>query len=198
MLGGAAAGVVNLALAGKPFEAGAQQSRLPPLRIGVTATDLFAEAYYGADAGFFRKAGINAPHEEQREAAAVLTEPALTAGLKEGNLRSLGDPNPGVAPRYLASAWFTTRGFAAQNPDLMKRFSGAMYETARWTNRNHEASGAILAKYAKLKPEVIRSMIRAQFSERMDLPDMQALLDASLKYGFLQKPVDAADLIVRA
>lgn len=35
------------------------QPASPVLRIGVTATDVFAEAYYAAGMGFFKKAGLN-------------------------------------------------------------------------------------------------------------------------------------------
>lgn len=290
------------------------QSNSSALRIGVTPTDVFAEAYYGADMGFFRKAGIdadvqtlssgaaasnaviggsldmaittplllangylrglpfviaaagtvNTPKAPQflicvskngpirtakdlvgktiglnvlktvlelsldaylaknginasdvkkievvfAEAgpaiargtidAALIAEPALSLGLKNDNLRVLADPNGDIAPRFLSGAWFTTRQFAQQNPDLMKRFAAAMYETARWANAHHDLSAQILAKYTKVDPEVARTMIRAEYADNTDLPEMQTLLDASVKYGFLPKAVNAADLLFRA
>jgi NitT/TauT family transport system substrate-binding protein len=289
------------------------QPALQTLRIGVTATDVFAEAYYAADMGFFRKAGINAdvqtfssgaaasnaviggsldmgvttplllangylrglpfvivaagsvntPKAPQfllcvkkngpiRSAkdlvgktvglnvlktvlelsldayltknnvniadvkrvevvfsemapaiergtidAALISEPALSVALKKGEISVLADPNADIAPRFLAGAWFTTRQFAQQNPDLVKRFASAIYETARWANTHHDQSAQILAKYTKLDPDIARTMIRAEYAERMVLPEMQTLLDVSVKYGFLPKPVTAADLVVR-
>lgn len=128
-------------------------------------------------------------------AAAVLTEPALAVALKQNIVRPLADPNADIAPRFLAAAWFTTRQFTQQNSDLLKRFADAIYETAHWAKNNHDQSASILAKYTKLDPQLIESMTRAAFAENMDLSDMQALLDASVRYGFLPQPVSADSLL---
>jgi NitT/TauT family transport system substrate-binding protein len=129
-------------------------------------------------------------------AAADIAEPALTVALKKSNVRALGDPNADIAPRYLAGAWFTTRPFAERNVDAVKRFAEVIYEAGRWANGHHAESAQILAKYTKVDPELARSMIRADYAEQMDVAEMQTLLDVSVKYGFLAKPVKATDLIL--
>jgi ABC-type nitrate/sulfonate/bicarbonate transport system substrate-binding protein len=71
-----------------------------------------------------------------------------------------------------------------------------MYQTARWAKTHHDESAAILEKYAKIPPDLLHSMSRAQYAERMNLGDMQAVLDVAVRYGLLAKPVRAADLVV--
>jgi len=129
-------------------------------------------------------------------AAALILEPFLTAALKDGGLRSLANPYHFVAPNFLLGAWFTNRQFAGQHPDVLRKFAGVMYQTARWAKTHHDESAAILEKYAKIPPDLLHSMSRAQYAERMNLGDMQAVLDVAVRYGLLAKPVRAADLVV--
>lgn len=56
----------------------------------------------------------------------------------------------------------------------------------------------ILAKYTKIPTDVLQSMVGATFADHMDPADMQALLDAALRYGALSKHLRATDLIVSA
>lgn len=131
-------------------------------------------------------------------AAAVLPEPFLTIALEKGGLRSLADPYSYIAPRFLVGAWFTSRQFAQQHPDVVRKFSEVIYQTARWARTHGDQSAAILGKYTKIPPDVIHSMARAEYADRMDISDMQAVLDAAVRYGLLAKPVHAADLVVTA
>jgi NitT/TauT family transport system substrate-binding protein len=130
-------------------------------------------------------------------AAAVISEPALSAALATKNIRSLGDPFSAVSPNYLISGWFTTAGFAQRNPDLVKKFASAIYAAGRWANAHHDESAVILAKYSKMNDDVIRAMMRAPYAESLRLADIQPQLDIALKYGLLPRAVSAADLIAR-
>lgn len=130
--------------------------------------------------------------------AAVLVEPFLAEALQRGEIRELANPYRYIAPQFLVGAWFTSRRFASQHPDLVQRFVQVIYRTARWANANNAQSAAILAKYTRIPPQVIRTMTRATFAEHMDPADMQALLDVAHRDGLLAKPVAAADLIVTA
>lgn len=127
--------------------------------------------------------------------AALLTEPALAVALQRGTIRSLAAPYPYIAREFLLAAWFTSRGFAQRNPALVRRFADVVYRTARWANTHHDESAAILAKYSQIPLEVLRSMDRARLAERMDPRDMQALIDAGVRYGFLGRTVPASALI---
>jgi NitT/TauT family transport system substrate-binding protein len=130
-------------------------------------------------------------------AAGSISEPALSVTLATNNARSLGDPYGAISPNFLISSWFTTVGFAQQHPDLVKKFSSAIYATARWANTHHDDSGTVLAKYTKMNVDVIHKMMRAPYAEALRLQDIQSQLDIALKYGLLPKAVSAGDLIAR-
>jgi NitT/TauT family transport system substrate-binding protein len=129
--------------------------------------------------------------------AAVMGEPFLSAALKTNDVRILVDPFARVAPRLVTGVWFTTRQYAERNPDVIKRFAAVMYETAHWANTHHPESARILAKYAKLNPEDIGSMIRADFAEQTRLGEIQAVLDACAQYNYISRPLLASELMLR-
>jgi NitT/TauT family transport system substrate-binding protein len=128
---------------------------------------------------------------------AIMGEPFLSAALKNNDVRILVDPMALIAPRLVNAVWFTTRTYAQRNPESMKRFAAVMYESARWANTHHAESGRILAKYAKLNPDDIGSMIRAEFAEETRASEIQVLLDACSKFNYISRPVSTSEFLLR-
>lgn len=128
-------------------------------------------------------------------AAAVISEPALTAALKADNIEMIGNPDQAIAPVWINSCWFSTRDFVQTNPEAIRRFTRAIYDTQRWANSHQYDSAAILAKYSKMDVDTIRSMPRAPWADQLRLSDIQPALDTAAKYGMLARPVTAADLV---
>ena len=78
---------------------------------------------------------------------------------------------------------------------MAKRFSSAIYETARWANTHHNETATILSGVTKVPVETIRAMNRASFATSLDTKLMQPVLDVAYRYRVIEKPVVAADLI---
>lgn len=112
---------------------------------------------------------------------AYLTEPWLAVGKKTARL--LAYPFDAVGKEFLFGTWFTTAQWAANHPDLVKRFAEVMRETAAWANQNPAQSGALLAKYTKLDPAVVASMVRVRFGDRLTAGMLQPEIDLAAKYG---------------
>ena len=128
---------------------------------------------------------------------AVMAEPALTQALKDPAIVVFGDPNAAIAPQFVSSCWFSTREFAQQNPEVISRFSRAIYDAQKWANAHQSESAAILAKYAKMDVSMVRSIGRSTYAEQMRIAEVQPFLDAAVKYGTISKPVNALDLVIR-
>jgi NitT/TauT family transport system substrate-binding protein len=128
-------------------------------------------------------------------AAAVSNEPSLTASLDE--VRPLGYPYDAIGNGVQVTAWCATEEWVRANPDLAKRFVGAIHETAVWANnlQNHAATGAILLKYTPFPPEVLNKMRRATYGEIFDTALMQPVLDAAFDEKSLQKRASAKELL---
>jgi NitT/TauT family transport system substrate-binding protein len=124
--------------------------------------------------------------------AALIAEPELSATLHEG-LRVLGYAYDAIAPHFLIGAWFTTGAWAKAHPDLLKRFQRAMTLSAAWANVHQADSAALLTKYTQIL--VVPNMNRSVYAEKLDPAMMQPLIDASAKYGAIDKTFPAIDMI---
>jgi ABC-type nitrate/sulfonate/bicarbonate transport system substrate-binding protein len=126
-------------------------------------------------------------------AGATIPEPALTAA--RPTVRVLGKPYDSVADVFQISSWLTTRDWLSHNPQVARQFVDGMYATARWSNDHQDETLAILERYAKLNPDAVRGMTRAQFSTRLPQAQLQPLLDTGLKWGAVKSPVDISKYI---
>ncbi len=130
--------------------------------------------------------------------AAVINEPSLTIAKNNGLTRDFARVFDAISPLVMNGAWFTTVPFAQKNPELIKRFQAAIYETAKWANKNHERSAEILEKYSKIDAHTAQTMTRSIYADSLPVSSVQPELDAAFKNKMLQRPFDANDMIYRA
>jgi NitT/TauT family transport system substrate-binding protein len=128
-------------------------------------------------------------------AGAYLPEPFLSQAGTE--VRVVGDPSSAVADRFLISLVVAPRAWLSQNAETARSFVAAVYETARWSNQNREQTASILAKYSKIDVDVIRRVRRILFATALEPSMLQPLLDAAFTYKAIDRPTNAADLMVR-
>jgi NitT/TauT family transport system substrate-binding protein len=132
--------------------------------------------------------------QQNRIDAAALVEPFVSSA------RAVATPIAAffdaVAPAFLITAHFTTLEWARTHPDIVRRFQDTIAKTAVWANKNHEQSGEILLKYAKLSEDTIHTMLRTVFAERLDPAQIQPVIDLTAKYGGIA-PFSADQLIFR-
>jgi NitT/TauT family transport system substrate-binding protein len=125
--------------------------------------------------------------EAGRVDAVYPTEPFLAASKKIG--RVLGYGYDTIAKHFIIGTWYTTPQWAKDHLDIVNRFRTVMHETNVWANANQAQSGEILAKYLKIEPATVATMVRAHYAEQLSPALMQPLLDVSAKYnGFKSFP----------
>lgn len=127
--------------------------------------------------------------------AAVFTEPNYTVAAKQYHIKMFANVNTAIAPVYVSSCWFSTRDFATQHPEAVRRFVRAIYAAQKWANGHQSQSADILAKYSKMDPALAHQMTRTRYAEQLRAADIQPFLDISAKYGGLPSPVSATSLI---
>jgi len=132
--------------------------------------------------------------QQKRIDAAALVEPFVTSARAVGT--SIAPFFDAVAPAFLITAHFTTLEWARSHPDVVRRFQDTIAKTAAWANKNHDRTGEILVKYAKLNPDTIHTMLRTVFAERIDAGQIQPVIDLTAKYGGIT-PFSADQLIFR-
>jgi len=126
--------------------------------------------------------------------AAALNEPFIA--YNRDQLRILAKPMDLIAKIYPSVVWFTTRERAATDGPLLRRFTNAMYDTARWANAHPADTLEILARRAKLDIDRVRTMNRAVWATTLDPRILQPMLDFGVRFQLIDRPIAAADLIV--
>ncbi|HXF34699.1 MAG TPA: ABC transporter substrate-binding protein [Candidatus Acidoferrales bacterium] len=130
--------------------------------------------------------------------AAPIAEPALSVAKKDGGLRILLPPIYSVyGNNFMVGGWFATSDWISKNRETARRFVAAIYDTARWANSHPDESAAILAKYAKLDPAVVKNMSRAPYATRFTPNMIQSVLDLAYKYKAVDRQYKAAALMAK-
>jgi NitT/TauT family transport system substrate-binding protein len=121
--------------------------------------------------------------------ASIITEPFKTRAMAAGQIREFGDTYLTIQPEIAPIFWFTTKSWIQKNPELAKKFVGAIYAVAKWANTHYKESGDILAKVAKMDPAVVASMKRLYFATSNDKKYTEHTLALAFAYGMLPRQV---------
>jgi NitT/TauT family transport system substrate-binding protein len=127
--------------------------------------------------------------------AGLVIEPFISAA--RANSRVFANVFDAVAPAFMIVAHFAMIPWAKANPDLIHRFQAVIAEAAVWGNANHAKSAEMLSGVSKLSPAAISHMNRVVYAERIDLPEIQSVIDVTSKYGGI-KAFAARNLILSA
>lgn len=130
-------------------------------------------------------------------AAVPIAEPALSAAMKEGGLRILSHPMDVYGKHFMVGGYFARADYIAANVPLLRRLRATIYSTATWANAHPDESAAILAKYSKMDPEVVRTMNRAPYGTALTPDMLQPYLNFGYKYKYIGKQLYATDLIAK-
>jgi ABC-type nitrate/sulfonate/bicarbonate transport system substrate-binding protein len=98
-----------------------------------------------------------------------------------------------IGKEWIIGTWFTTSAYAKAHPDVVKAFAKAMQLSADWANHNQAESGKLLE--AQTGVQLGANASRVIFANKLDISQMQPLIDASAKYGSLKASFPASQLL---
>jgi NitT/TauT family transport system substrate-binding protein len=128
--------------------------------------------------------------------AGLVPEPFLSSAL-EGGLRAMPFEK-GAVHDYMVSGWIATPAWLAANPDTAARFIAAMKEATEFANKQPVPPDVadVLTKYTKIPAVAITHMkFPDLFGTAMDVHYVQRVVDATAKYGVIDQPFPAADIV---
>jgi len=175
--------------------------------IGVTAlknlTQISVQAWVDAHGGDSKtlhfveipSSQVVAAIETQRVDAGAVTEPYVSAAKKAGQGRVIADAFESMAPRLMITGWFATDVWLASHADLAARFATAIRQAADWANTHPHDSAVILTRHTNLPADVADAMNRARFGLTLDTQFIRPVIDLAVRYGALDAPIDADQLI---
>ena len=124
--------------------------------------------------------------------ATALLEPQLTE--QKDQIRVLAPAYDAIAKLLMISGWIVTKQYYENNRSTVQRFIAVMKQTAEWANKNQHDAGVVLAKLSKIPVETVLKMNHNIFGTQNDPALIQPTIDASVKYGFLPRPLRASEL----
>jgi NitT/TauT family transport system substrate-binding protein len=112
--------------------------------------------------------------------AGVIIEPYIAEAKK--TMRVFANCFDAIAPTFIISAHFCNLAWAKAHADVVKRYAAAMQAAALWANAHHEQSAEVLIEIAHLPPDVVRTMTRSVYGDRLDPAQVQPVVDVTAKY----------------
>jgi len=127
--------------------------------------------------------------------AASLVSPLLQQLMDTGKYRILGDPTGSLASRLLEAAWFSTTGYTAQNPAVIKKFSQIIGRASAFCNDHPDQTVQLLSAFSHVDAATIARSPRDKYDLTLIPTDLQPLIDAAVKYNVIPHGFDAREII---
>jgi len=131
--------------------------------------------------------------DSHRVDAVLPGEPFTT--MMSGYTRSLGSQYGSMQLPFPIFATFSTEQWLAAHGDVAAKFAGALQRAAVWSNSHHKETAVMLARLAKVDQQMATTMGRITYGTTFDPKSLQPIIEALLRYGIIDKPIDATDLI---
>ncbi len=138
---------------------------------------------------------MGAAMEAHRVDAAMTTEPFSSANLATAH--SLGPVLQAVAPNFMLLGWVASDTWLKAHSDIAQRYATAIRQASQWANTHRKESATILAKYTKMPPAVADAMARTTYGTELTPAMVSPALEASVRYGIIDKAMPSDDLIWR-
>jgi NitT/TauT family transport system substrate-binding protein len=133
--------------------------------------------------------------EEGRVSAVVLNEPVVSQAIATGKVRLLAHPQDAIAPRFESGVYAVMAPAAEKNADAMTRFARAIHESALYTNTHLPETVDLVASYSGVAADVVAHSVRMTDPEYIEPQYVQPVIDVLAKYGIIQRPFPAREVI---
>lgn len=126
--------------------------------------------------------------------AAWILEPFLTITMDQG-ATPVSWNFVETDPDLMIAAYFTSKPYAQENPEVVEAFSAAMAESLAYAEENPDEARAILSTYTELDPAVQEAIVMPRFEPEVDTDSVELLAELAQKYGMVDEPIDTSALL---
>ncbi|WP_406692940.1 ABC transporter substrate-binding protein [Saccharopolyspora sp. ID03-671] len=140
---------------------------------------------------------INMPAalQQSRVDAAILTEPFLTQAARSSGAVPVADTNTGPLEDLPLTGYGATAKFVQDNPKTVAAFQRAM-DRAVAESQDRSKIEPLLPEFAKIDKETAAIISLLKFNSRADATRLQRVPRLMKDFGFLDKDIDVAKMIV--
>lgn len=126
--------------------------------------------------------------------AGQVVEPFLTIATGQGD-RQVVSNYAGTDPDLTIGMYFTSKQYAGQNAETVKKFSAAMKKSMAYAANHPDEVRAILSTYTKIESAVQEKLVLPTWPTEVDRDSVQMLGDLATDDGLITKPVDLDALL---
>lgn len=130
-------------------------------------------------------------------AGAFIAEPVLSQVLAGKDVRVLAHAYDAIAKTFFISATFATKPWIAANRDAARRIAQVIDQAAVWANAHRAETAPIVSNGSRIPLDIVKGMTRIRYLP-LDAALVQPVIDAGVRFRQIAKPVNAADILVRA
>ncbi len=102
----------------------------------------------------------------------------------------------GIDPA-LSLGYCATEAWLSKNGSTASKFNEAVSKAAAWANAHHAETAPIVASLTKMDPDIAQHMVRSSYGTTVSAAMLQPGIDAMVKRHFLEKSINASELIWR-
>jgi NitT/TauT family transport system substrate-binding protein len=136
--------------------------------------------------------------EQGRIDVGTILQPFMNQAVASGKARIFCDNYTSVG-RCVTSSFVANVPWADANPETVRTFVRVLREAQVWANSHHDETAKIMSEQSGVDVAAITSGGREDFDPGFAEPrDFQPIVDVAVKYGALDKRIDAADLLCPA
>lgn len=131
--------------------------------------------------------------------AAFVVEPFMSAGVGSDVVTIVAWPYNAVGKNIPVGMYAASKGYIAQNPQVIDRFVRAHQRAVDWSNQNkgNDEWTRIVSAYTRLTPEQIKPLKLPPYPKVVDVPGIDAVMDQMRRHGLLEGAVDIRGLMHR-
>ena len=133
--------------------------------------------------------------EQGRVDVGILANPFAEQGVASGSVRVLADPDDAIAAHFVNATWVSTSPTIAANAVAIQRFVRAMHEASAYTNDHPKETIDLIASFTNLDRSAVAKSPRTRDAEYLDAAYLQPVIDTAARYGFIDRPFVASELI---
>ncbi|WP_460398605.1 ABC transporter substrate-binding protein [Actinophytocola sediminis] len=126
--------------------------------------------------------------------AAFVVEPFQQVVRAQGG-REVASSMVDIAPDLTVAMYFTAERLAAENPDLVARFTEAMAESLAYADAHPDDARAILPSYTQIPPEVIPELTLPEWPAEINRDSVTAVAEQAVREGILPTVPDLDALL---
>jgi len=133
--------------------------------------------------------------EQHRIVASTIYEPYFSSFMATGKVRVLGYPFEAISKHFSDALIFTTKTWAADHPDAVRKFLQATEEASTYIAAHENVSAQLIAEFGDVDPGTLGNIHHAGRGIALSPADVQPVIDAAYKYKVIPTDFKAAEMI---